>query len=84
MEKNVSDQLWKKLKMSLSDSEGVKPWDLLNPNEEKIDKETHKKRYLICLQCPELIEKTKICKQCGCFMKLKTKLKKATCPLGKW
>jgi hypothetical protein len=80
----MSDQLWKNIKASLSDSDGVKPWDLLNPNEGKTDKETHKERYSLCLTCPELIQATKTCKQCGCFMKAKTKLQRATCPLGKW
>ena len=27
---------------------------------------------------------TQQCKKCGCFMKIKTKLKNATCPLQKW
>jgi hypothetical protein len=25
-----------------------------------------------------------ICKQCGCFMPAKTRLKGAQCPIGKW
>jgi len=27
---------------------------------------------------------TKNCKQCGCFMTIKTKYEAAKCPLGKW
>jgi len=42
------------------------------------------RRYDICKSCPELIDLTKQCKQCGCIMSLKTKLQHATCPLGKW
>lgn len=64
--------------------DSIKPWDLLNPNIDRSTKETVDKRLSICYKCPELIKFTAQCKQCGCFMKLKTKLKKASCPLGKW
>lgn len=61
----------------------TRPWDLVNPDN-YTDTETEEKRYDICLQCPELTLTTKQCKKCGCFMHLKTKLKDATCPIGKW
>jgi hypothetical protein len=80
----MSDNVWKNLKNSLFEKDGVKPWDILNPNENKVDKETHKERYTSCLSCLEFIHETKVCKQCGCFMKIKTKLTDASCPLGKW
>ncbi len=65
-------------------SDNVKPWDLINPNSEFVDEETREKRYEICKSCDQLISLTAQCKECGCFMRLKTKLKPATCPLGKW
>tara|TARA_R110002020_G_scaffold154369_1_gene334006 strand:- start:2 stop:190 length:189 start_codon:yes stop_codon:yes gene_type:complete len=40
-------------------------------------------RWAVCQACPELTT-TNRCKQCGCFMKLKTKMKGAVCPLEKW
>ena len=40
-------------------------------------------RWEVCQGCPELTPSNR-CKQCGCFMKLKVKLKQATCPLNKW
>lgn len=40
-------------------------------------------RLAICESCPELTT-LKRCRQCGCFMGLKVKLKGAHCPLGKW
>jgi DNA gyrase inhibitor GyrI len=40
-------------------------------------------RWAICQTCPELTPNNR-CKQCGCFMKLKTKVKAAKCPIGKW
>jgi hypothetical protein len=62
----------------------VKPWDLLNPNETRVDKEIADLRYDICKQCPMFINISKQCKKCGCFMAAKTKLLNATCPLNKW
>ena len=43
------------------------------------DKETVDKRWDICSKCEHLTKLTKQCKKCGCFMKLKTKLKNVTC-----
>jgi hypothetical protein len=62
----------------------VSPLDLVNPNAEWADESLSSERYSICQSCPELIRLTKQCKKCGCFMAAKTKLQKATCPLGKW
>lgn len=80
----MSDNVWKNIKNSLFEKDGVKPWDILDSDKSKVDKETHKERYLSCLSCSEFINETKICRQCGCFMKIKTKLAEASCPLGKW
>jgi hypothetical protein len=41
-------------------------------------------RYDTCLGCERLIQLTKTCLECGCFMNKKTWLKDASCPLGKW
>jgi hypothetical protein len=57
---------------------------MLKPSEEHASEEKANERFEICKSCPELIKLTKQCKNCGCFMALKTKLEKATCPLGKW
>tara|TARA_R110000822_G_scaffold99416_5_gene224381 strand:+ start:177 stop:404 length:228 start_codon:yes stop_codon:yes gene_type:complete len=72
---------WEEYKKKLGTT---RPWDMLNPNVEKVSEEIEEKRYSICGECPELIKATKQCKQCGCFMKMKVKLKEATCPLSKW
>jgi hypothetical protein len=42
------------------------------------------KRLDICQECPKLFKPTGTCLACGCFVKAKTKLTKAACPLGKW
>lgn len=63
---------------------GVTAFDLLNPNAEWASEEEAARRFSICQSCPELIKLTTQCKQCGCVMKLKTKLEHALCPLDKW
>jgi len=65
-------------------SSRVKPWDVINPNSPKAQDEEAERRYAICEKCPRFLGVTKQCKECGCFMNLKTKLADATCPLGKW
>jgi hypothetical protein len=71
---------WEKYK----EKNGVTPMDLLNPKSERADENVSNERFSICKACPELIKLTSQCKKCGCFMNLKTTLKIAKCPLGKW
>lgn len=73
--------VWQKYKENLGET---RPWDLINPETEWASDEVAKERYDICKACPELIKLTKQCKKCGCFMAAKTRLEKATCPIGKW
>ena len=40
-------------------------------------------RIEICKSCPEL-NSLNFCKQCGCFMPVKVRIKSAECPLKKW
>jgi hypothetical protein len=72
---------WQKYKKNLGDT---RPWDYLSQHTEYCTEEEAENRYSICLSCPELINLTKTCKKCGCFMTVKTKLEKARCPIGKW
>ena len=62
----------------------ARPWDLINPKTEWAEEELATERFSLCSGCPELINLTKQCKKCGCFMPGKTKIKHAACPLGKW
>jgi len=62
----------------------VGPMDIVNPTTEWVDDTLFNERYSICKACPELIKLTKQCKKCGCFMTVKSKMKLASCPLGKW
>ena len=61
----------------------VKPWDLINGSPKSPD-ELAAYRLEICKGCEFFRPKTQTCKKCGCFMKLKTTLEKAKCPIGKW
>ena len=72
---------WEKYKQNLGET---RPWDILNPNTGWVNEEVASQRYSLCASCPELIQLTKQCKKCGCFMTYKTKLENATCPIGKW
>jgi hypothetical protein len=44
------------------------------------DKKVIDKRWQTCAKCEHLTSFTKQCKKCGCFMKLKTKIKNVSCP----
>lgn len=46
--------------------------------------EESEKRREICKKCEEYDKKWDRCRQCGCFISIKTKFKSAKCPLDKW
>ena len=62
----------------------VEFFDLFNPNQPRSDRELIESRLSICNTCPAFNKRLAKCKKCGCFMKLKTTLQEASCPLGKW
>jgi rRNA maturation endonuclease Nob1 len=64
-------------------SDDVIPLDLLS-NTNYTTRDIRNERYDICKGCDRLFAPTKTCKECGCFMAMKTWLKGASCPLGKW
>ena len=57
--------------------------DLFNVKTKYATEELSSQRYDICTGCEEFTM-TKNCKQCGCFMVVKTKLELSKCPIGKW
>lgn len=73
----------KRRQMQLQNGARVLPTDLLDKSNHTTD-EIASARMQICEECPKLIKLTKQCKECGCFMALKTKLNTAVCPLNKW
>ena len=48
------------------------------------EKKTAEMRWKQCQGCTFLTKTTNRCRKCGCFMKLKVKLKQAKCPIGIW
>lgn len=53
-------------------------------SQEKSEETYHQTRLEICKQCPRLFKPTMQCKECKCFMRIKTRIKSASCPIGKW
>jgi hypothetical protein len=62
----------------------VKFTDLFDPNMERSDRELIESRLKVCNGCNWFNKRLAKCKKCGCFMKLKSTLKAAKCPLEKW
>lgn len=50
----------------------------------KVTDITRDERLNLCMSCEHLFKPTDTCKKCGCFVKAKTWLKDAKCPLNKW
>jgi len=64
-------------------SDDVRPWDLFNGSP-RSPEELEAYRLEICKSCEFFRKTNQTCRKCGCFMKLKTKLEHATCPIQKW
>ena len=72
------------IRYNRSMSDDVKFSDLFDPRQPRSDKELIEFRLTICNACPYFHKKLAKCTKCGCFMKLKSTLKQAACPIGKW
>lgn len=62
----------------------VKFIDLFDPNSKRSDRELIESRLEVCNSCEWFNKRLAKCKKCGCFMKLKSTLQNAKCPVGKW
>lgn len=62
----------------------VKFIDLFDPRVPRSEKDLVEYRLEICNKCEWLDKRLVKCKKCGCFMRLKTTLRGAECPIGKW
>lgn len=49
-----------------------------------VDADTAFQRFRTCQGCEFLTQDNFRCQKCGCFMKTKTQLASASCPIGKW
>lgn len=61
----------------------AKPWHILDKNKLATE-QTAEIRMLLCLHCEYLTPVINMCTKCGCFMNVKTKIAKASCPINKW
>ena len=61
----------------------VGPWSIARKSN-RIGWKERETRLNICRACDRFIQATSQCKECGCFMKIKTRIKDAECPLGYW
>ena len=58
--------------------------DWLNPFSPRASDALAEYRLKICQTCEFFKVNGSRCKKCGCFMKAKTTLEMAKCPVGKW
>jgi hypothetical protein len=65
-------------------SDDVRFIDLFDPNQPRSDRELIESRLKICNGCEWFKKSLAKCRKCGCFMKLKTTLQEAKCPIDKW
>jgi hypothetical protein len=75
-------QIIARLKQKLEDSK-EKIEEIID-TQIKADVIIRERRLDLCLSCEHLFKPTDSCKKCGCFVRAKTWLKDAKCPLNKW
>lgn len=68
----------------MKDNGDVEFLDLFDLRQPRSPKELIEERLAICNECPALNKRIMKCKKCGCYMKLKSTLEQAKCPIGKW
>lgn len=72
---------WEEYKKKLG---ATRPWDVVLPSTKYVTAEESTRRFSICQGCDKFVKITGQCSECLCFMKLKTSMEDATCPLHKW
>ena len=68
----------------MKDNGDVEFTDLFDPRQPRSDKDLIEYRLEICNSCEWFNKRLQKCRQCGCFMHLKTTLRQASCPKDKW
>lgn len=58
--------------------------DMFKPSQPRAASDKVAERLEICRSCEFFNNRLQQCTKCGCFMKLKTKLDRAHCPIGHW
>jgi uncharacterized paraquat-inducible protein A len=59
-------------------------FDLFDPKQPRSDQSLIEERLTVCNSCEWFDKRLARCKKCGCFMRMKSTLKQAECPIGKW
>jgi hypothetical protein len=70
--------------MTNLESKPARPWDIFNGPLGRVSEKIIETRMQVCTGCKSFKKQIKVCKECGCFMPLKTMLPNAECPIGKW
>ena len=68
----------------MKDNGDVEFLDLFDVRQPRTPENEVKRRLEICNECPWLNKRMMKCRQCGCYMKLKSTLQLAKCPIGRW
>ena len=68
----------------MKDNGDVEFIDLFDPRQPRSDRDLIESRLAICNTCSFFDKRLVKCKKCGCFMRLKTTLREASCPIGNW
>jgi len=66
-----------------NDPKDVTIWNLIDGSP-RSDGDLSESRLEICKGCEFFRPRTQTCMKCGCFMKAKSMLLNAKCPIGKW
>jgi hypothetical protein len=83
---NDYPDFWEQMK-GFAEFTGKQLKEVSKPNNEGsifVDKETQDKRMSICEGCSFFDKSQTRCRQCGCFMTVKTKFRTVQCPLKFW
>ncbi len=59
-------------------------FDLFDPKQPRSDQSLIEERLKVCNSCEWFDKRLARCRKCGCFMRMKSTLKQAQCPIGKW
>lgn len=63
----------------------ARSWEeMVSGNELMVDEYEQQRRFDICQVCEHYIKHSKRCAKCGCFLKMKIKMKVSECPIQKW
>jgi hypothetical protein len=52
--------------------------------EKAIDKDVFNQRITTCQSCEHFVVDSSRCLKCGCFIKIKARMRSQKCPIGKW